>query len=227
MSSAKITLLGMFNFMEAQDSSLFSGFSLPSGIDDELAVNQILARGGEFEVIYSNPLLMRSQIGFWCRKWERTFKKWIDALNTEYDPLYNYDRHEEWEDERHNKQDGKDTNDLTTTNDLKTATNTNASTETERSAFDSSAYQPLTKETISGDEDDNYTKDTGTVKNTGDVKRENQEDETGKHVGRMYGNIGVTTSQQMLEAELEIAKWNIYEHIADIFLSEFTIPLYT
>lgn len=227
MSSAKLTLIGLEEYMQSKDSSLFSGFVLPAGIDEDLAINQILSRGGEWEVIYSNPLLIQSQVGYWCRRWERTFTKWINALNVEYDPLYNYDRHEEWEDERHNKQDGKDTNDLTTTNDLKTATNTNVTTETERSAFDSSDYQPLTKETITGDEDDNYTKDTGTIKNTGDVKRENKEDETGKHKGRMYGNIGVTTSQQMLEAELEIAKWNIYEHIADIFLSEFTIPLYT
>lgn len=44
--------------------------------------------------------------------------------------------------------------------------------------------------------------------------------------GRMHGNIGVTTSQQMLEAELNIDMWNIYEHITDIFLKEFIVPIY-
>lgn len=44
--------------------------------------------------------------------------------------------------------------------------------------------------------------------------------------GRAYGNIGVTTSQQMLAAELDIAHWNIYEHITDLFLSEFIIPVF-
>ena len=47
------------------------------------------------------------------------------------------------------------------------------------------------------------------------------------HEGRIHGNIGVTTSQQMLEAELKIAEWNIYEHITDLFLSEFIIPIYS
>lgn len=47
------------------------------------------------------------------------------------------------------------------------------------------------------------------------------------HDGRIHGNIGVTTSQQMLEAELQIAEWNLYEHITDLFLSEFIIPIYS
>lgn len=43
---------------------------------------------------------------------------------------------------------------------------------------------------------------------------------------RSYGNIGVTTSQQMLQSELEVDAWNIYEHIADLFLDEFCVLLY-
>jgi len=44
--------------------------------------------------------------------------------------------------------------------------------------------------------------------------------------GRAHGNIGVTTSQQMLQSELDIVAWNIYEHITDLFLQEFVIPVY-
>ena len=40
------------------------------------------------------------------------------------------------------------------------------------------------------------------------------------------GNIGVTTSQQMLQSELDIATWNLYEHIADLFVTEFCIMVY-
>lgn len=46
------------------------------------------------------------------------------------------------------------------------------------------------------------------------------------HSLRAYGNIGVTTSQQMLQAELDIDLWNIYEHIADLFIEEFCVMLY-
>ena len=48
----------------------------------------------------------------------------------------------------------------------------------------------------------------------------------GVHSGRTHGNIGVTTSQQMLEAELKISKWNIYEEITNLFLNEFVIYTY-
>ena len=43
---------------------------------------------------------------------------------------------------------------------------------------------------------------------------------------RLYGNIGVTTSQQMLQSELDVARWNVYEQIADLFVDEFCIMIY-
>ena len=44
--------------------------------------------------------------------------------------------------------------------------------------------------------------------------------------GRTHGNIGVTTSQQMLQSELDIDRWNLYEHIADLFQDEFCVAVY-
>ena len=41
-----------------------------------------------------------------------------------------------------------------------------------------------------------------------------------------FGNIGVTTSQQMLQSELDIARFNIVQQITDLFLSEFCILVY-
>ena len=46
---------------------------------------------------------------------------------------------------------------------------------------------------------------------------------TVKHDAHLYGNIGVTTSQQMLSDELDIQAWNIYEHITDAFLTDMVI----
>lgn len=44
--------------------------------------------------------------------------------------------------------------------------------------------------------------------------------------GIAYGNIGVTTSQMMLESELEIARWNLIEQITDMFIRDFCILVY-
>lgn len=46
------------------------------------------------------------------------------------------------------------------------------------------------------------------------------------HEGRVHGNIGVTTSQQMLQSELDLQLWNVYQHMADIFCKELLITVY-
>ena len=44
--------------------------------------------------------------------------------------------------------------------------------------------------------------------------------------GRAHGNIGVTTSQQMLESERNVANFNIYDYITNQFKQEFCLCLY-
>lgn len=47
------------------------------------------------------------------------------------------------------------------------------------------------------------------------------------HEGRRSGNIGVTTSQQMIEAEMALrAKYNMYQIISDSFKRHFCIMVY-
>lgn len=47
------------------------------------------------------------------------------------------------------------------------------------------------------------------------------------HTGRTHGNIGVTTSQQMLEQELTVApKLNVYDYIIDSFRKRFCLLVY-
>lgn len=51
--------------------------------------------------------------------------------------------------------------------------------------------------------------------------------ETRNYTLTRSGNIGVTTSQQMLEAEMELrCKWNMYAVIADGFYSEFCVKVW-
>lgn len=47
------------------------------------------------------------------------------------------------------------------------------------------------------------------------------------HTGRVHGNIGVTTTQQMMEQEINIAdKIDVYAYIIRDFKTRFCIPLY-
>lgn len=182
---------------------LFDLLTLPAGVDKDVLIDNILLKSSDFEVIYSDADLVYKAIGSWSLKWEKTFERWKTALDLEYDPISNYDRHEEWTDDN----SGESTVTGTTTDQ------SSAGVDNKVSAYNSSTMQPDTSSQSSGS-------GSSTLDNKNTSKNLN------KRTGRAWGNIGVTTSQQMLEAELKIAEWNLYEHITDVFIREFCIPVY-
>ena len=226
MSQAKITLIGIENYLNP-DRSVFDKMNLPEGIDKDTLIGSILLRCQEFELLYSDPDFLIDAVNIWSRKNYWTFDKWVKAINIQYDPLYNYDRTEEWTDTHEGDYSkagsGNSSGNTSTTNNLH-STNDVTVTHSEKAFNDSNLVNNQTDVT------DQDTSDTGTV--TGNYSNSNSDNESGgdsfenKHNGRMYGNIGVTTSQQMLQSELDIARWNMYEHIADLFASEFCIMVY-
>ena len=224
-------MTGMNAFLTAQNKNLFDLLSVPEGIDKETLVDNIMLQGGEFECLYSDPLFMRDAIGAWSNKWQRTFVKWITALNIEYNPLENYDRMEDYSDTLNkgvSTTGGRDmTNTRTLDNQDKRTLDTTTTSEIEVSAFDSSNYQPSEKTTVTNDGTDTVDY-SGTITDVLDEDTSTTEKENSKsvHDGRIHGNIGVTTSQQMLQSELDIARFNIYEQITDLFLTEFLILVY-
>lgn len=194
--------------MQNAGYDLFEGLTLPEGLVKKTLTDNILLEGGEFEVVYSDPWALKNFISIWADREQATFKRWVDALAIEYAPLENYDRHEDWTDTL----DSDGTNSTTGTND----TITSGTVTTDVSAYDSNGYQPKDKVTSS------ETIDNDTTENSTSTL-----DNEGVHTGRIHGNIGVTTSQQMLEAELDLGYWNIYSRITDMFLKEFCIMIYT
>lgn len=207
MALAKITILGFKSYMEAIGEDLFKNLSLPEGIDRDTLIENIYNECGDFEMLYSNPFYVQSFIGTWSQKHYRTFQKWIDALNIEYDPLYNYDRHEEWTEDT----TGSYSNETSAT----ASTTDSATTTNQISSFDSSTLQNDTESTSSG-----------TVGNTSSGDNSGTNEASNIRTGRAYGNIGVTTSQQMLQSELDIARFNIINNITDVFVDEFCIAIY-
>lgn len=215
MSSAVLTLYGIAKYFDIHEDDLFKNLTLPAGIDKKTLTDNIILRGAEFEVLYSDAYFFQEVIGSWSSKWNRTFTKWIDALNLEYNPLENYDRTEEWDE----TDSGNVHNVGSGTNVENTTDNGSNSTENKISAFNSEVYQPET--TLAGTSSNTIAANSS-MSNLADITHA----KTNNKTGRAHGNIGVTTSQQMLEAELKIASWNIYEHITDLFLQEFIIPIY-
>ena len=129
--------------------------------------------------------------------YNRFKEKWVkiwDAIHTAYKPLENYDMTE------------KDSPNLTKTRsvntDLTTSTD-NDITDTDIYGFNSSSPNPSGKITRNGD-----------VHVTGDAENNIETiSDTGYRDLTRHGNIGVTTSQQMLQSELEVRKYDFYKMI--------------
>lgn len=216
MSQSKLTLIGLYNHLKGD---LFSKMLLPAGINKDIVIDNILLRGGEFEVLISNPLVLKDAIGVWSYKYNWTFDRWLKAINTKYNPLENYNRTETWTDleESHNAGITNNTNNGTTKDKSKGT----GEVENTKSAFNSSNYEPNDKSNSKNETDAETTvESTSTGTNTDDFTK------SVNHTANISGNIGVTTSQQMLQSELDVAMFNLYDRIADLFLQEFIIPIY-
>lgn len=211
MSKAKFTLIGTYQYYHNAGGDLFELMDLPTGINKDTLCSNILLQGGEFEVQHGNPQFIHDAIGIWSQAWKESLQRWVDALTIEYAPLENYDRMEHWTDET-------DVEGTGTSNSVGTLDNTtNGTVETTKSAYDSSTYQPYDKV------ESTEVSDTDTTDRTNTTMTSDQDSE---HNGRIHGNIGVTTSQQMLNQELDLGYWNLYQRITQLFLQEFVIPVY-
>lgn len=192
MAQMKLTLNGLYQY----DNSLFDNLELPSELTKDTCIQVILEKCGEFPLLYPDFDYMKYAIGVFSKKWEWTLNKWAKAINIEYDPLYNFDRHELYTD----------------VSKTKAESNTNATSLNEVSAFnDIDSATPNMKPTS---------------KATSEAGGKNEGEGTTTHEGRLYGNIGVTTSQQMLQSELDLGYWNIYNEIANLFSTEYCIRIY-
>lgn len=230
MAQYKLTLIGLENYLNPE-RSLFDKLTLPDGIDKDTLIGSIVLRCQEFELLYSDPDFLIDAIDIWGRKNYRTFNKWVKALNIEYDPLYNYDRTEEYEDEhdgdfsREGSIESSGSN--TRTDNLASSTTPGTTVTHSEKAYNDTNFVETSKDAQTGSISGT---NTGTVGNEYSDEAGNNESGTdhykNTHKARLFGNIGVTTSQQMLTSELDVARWNMYEHIADLFANEFCIMVY-
>ena len=203
MSSLKMTILGLYRYGEYNQQDLFQNMRIPAGIDRQDLIDNILEQGAAFEILYPDFEYLQFSIGAWSKRWYRTMEKWLEALNVHYDPLNNYDRHEEW----------TDNDNVSGKTETSAGVNTTGSDELSVTAYNADEYRNKEK-----------TDSEGTSNSTG--SSETNTDAESKHSGHLYGNIGVTTSQEMLREELDVQRFNLIQQITDLFITEFCIMVY-
>lgn len=236
MTSAVITLIGIERSLSYENRSVFDDIVLPSGIDKDTLVNTIKLQAGSFEMLYSDPIFLTASINIWSKGWLETWKKWVEALAAEYDPIENYNRYEDLKEE-HIGSDSRSGS--SNSSDRRSGSNTssgngsesNSSTSIDQvSAFNSSSFQDKDKNTTSGSSNSNSSTQ-GSYSDSASGNTSNQEQGTDqhltKHTNHIHGNIGVLTNQSMVESEIRLREdYNIYRLISDLFIKEFCIMTY-
>lgn len=204
----RITLWGWYQY----DKTLFDDCNLPVGIDKESLINLLMERSGMLYTYTQQPKYLKLNITNWFNRKEAMFTKMYAALTAEYNPVENYDRNEEWT-------DTPDVSYAKTGGHTSVVEGNNTTTDIrEVSAYNTQGYSPDGKSTV---EDVGQNTDTFTYQN-----ESTRESGTRKHAGRIHGNIGVTTNQQMVTAELELRRFDIYEYIVKLFEADLLVQVY-
>ena len=237
-----ISLWGLFEYT---NETLFDGIELTERLSKDLLITNIIDKHGQLDLWQQHPDIVKRKIKTFFLTNYDNFDKMAEALQAEYNPLENYDRYENTTENRDTARTGQEevqTEGSTTGEASSTAHSEGGSqtdigsynTEHKVSADNESTYQPLNKDEVSARTDTTQSTDetsassetSGTASENVQRSSEDNTDDDFERESHIHGNIGVTTSQQMLESELEVRKFNIYDYIADLCASEFLLRVY-
>lgn len=231
-TSARMTLIGLYNY----DGTLFDNLTLPNGYDKSTFIDTLLLEHGEKCVLYTDPDFMKFSIGVMGRKWYHELERIYQTLTEDYNPLYNFDRNETYFDQIYGTNSEATTGwkggGSTRTNNPEYFTEqmTDGKTTEKVSAFNSADYEPEKEVTQSAGKMKYSGKTEDVAENFGENSNgtlQGSEQKAITHTAQLYGNIGVTTSQQMARDEVNLrTDLDLYAVATGIFANELLINIY-
>lgn len=216
-----LSIMGMYE----HDNTIFEGLAVP--MDKETVIQKICIDCAELEILYPENDILKRAIKLWSDSEQYTWNTLYNTTVLDYNPIWNVDANIEDTETGTNKNTGTENRDITvsgTGQDKETRNMTDVSTDRVQ-AFNSDSW---------ANSHQNTTNMTGT--DTHDLKNNSKTDDdltlnTTQTTNRNYtqrrtGNIGVTTTQQMIEQERKIAEFNLIEKIVASFKMRFCILVY-
>lgn len=219
-----LSIMGMYEY----DASVFDGLELPTytdedqnifTIDKDKLIQNILLNCAELEVVYPEISTMKLAIGVWSAAEFRTWEKLFATTMMAYNPIWNVDANVE----HTNRVAGSDNRTITHYNTVGHDVTVTPNTTDERSVqgFNSAQWAGAEKNAKTGN-----VRDAGTVTDNGNVTDNNTDDHTTTFKERRTGNIGVTSTQSMIEQERNIAEFSIINYITQAFKVRFCLMVY-
>lgn len=126
MQHATMSVMGVYQY----DNSVFDTMVIPSAMDKNLQIQHILMECAEMELLYNSPQIFKTMLGVWSNIKLLNWEKLYETTQFEYNPIENYDRKEDFNEDI-NTQETKDTEEKETETFNTTTTDTeNVSRET-------------------------------------------------------------------------------------------------
>lgn len=88
----RLTLYGMYQY----DPTLFDSCMLPETLDKDILLDEIIRSSGQLYPYHQIPGILKRSMGLWFARNFDNFSRMMDALLAEYNPIENFDRHEDW-----------------------------------------------------------------------------------------------------------------------------------
>lgn len=243
--NAWLSILGLYKY----DNHVFDDMRIPRAaelvldpdymlplpqIEDlsrDTLIYKILMDLAELPLVYTDPDMLRYMIARWSNARTPIWRELWKTTLYKYVPIWNKDGTYE-EIETGTKLDGHT---LTTVTDQDTTgkTTTEASGSLDReidhevTGFDTDTYaadsRDITDEDTSTDSEVNESR-TNDITETATYSGNGSTGRNLKHLEK--GNIGVTTTQQMIKEQREIVLFDIYQVITDEFKKQFCLMIY-
>lgn len=224
-------------------------------IDKDDVIDNLLMETAELELIYSDIRFMTLAVTSWSKKECPIWKELYDTMHYEYNPIWNKDGTVDETITRNlagsdntskgntRSQDITDTRNLTSTDDFTRTDNLahtdDATTTTDVYGYNSSTAAPKTKVTVDNDTSDTGTQrnagthtDGGTVRSAGTVTDAGYDNRATTDTGTIttsrteQGNIGLTSTQELIEQQRNTVKFNVIDYIIADFKKRFCLMVY-
>lgn len=239
MSRANLSIIGLYTARP----DLLDDLHLPSQIDREQVEDAILLDCAELELVYTNPDFMKRAIKAWSHHRVDAWEKMYETTQYEYNPLWNKDatitdsETVEREQSIDGTASGSATSDTSGTNSqTKSRTSTGSRTGAQTHEVTGFNDNTLTVDSKDSTTASDQLTDSGTDSGTTSEEREDSHSEThsedlGESITRTRthretGNIGVTSTMQLIREQREIVDFDVVQKIADEFKHKFCILVY-
>lgn len=178
-------------------------------------INYLCWELAELPLVYSDPVSLKIAVEYWSKSQLKTWTELLKTLNYEYNPLWNKDG----EVQETRDITFRNASNSTDTGTVGTSGSSSGSNENQVTGYDTNTYSPNERNLTSGSASETETRNlAGHTYHDG---------ESHDRFGRWErGNIGLTTTMQLIREQRDLVQLNFYEFLTLAFKREFCVMVW-